>query len=181
MAQLTPKQSQFIEEYLVDFNATQAAIRAGYSEKTARAIGFENLTKPDIQEALAQRRQEIADANELTPEKVVAELAKIAFASMDTYTSWGPLGVRMVASNELPEGAAAAVAEVTESITDKTYSLRFKLHDKAGSLDKLLKYLMWRQENVELGDRITKLEAQIEEMGISNHRNGASAKYPISK
>lgn len=51
---LTPKQSLFVKEYLVDLNATQAAIRAGYSEKTAGAIGTENLAKPLIQAAIAE-------------------------------------------------------------------------------------------------------------------------------
>ena len=55
---LTGKQQRFVEEYLVDMNATQAAIRAGYSEKTARNIGCENVTKPDIQAAIAKSRQE---------------------------------------------------------------------------------------------------------------------------
>ncbi len=50
---LTPKQQAFVNEYLIDLNATQAAIRAGYSKKTARFIGAENLTKPDIEAAIA--------------------------------------------------------------------------------------------------------------------------------
>jgi phage terminase small subunit len=50
---LTPKQELFVREFLVDLNATKAAIRAGYSEKTAAAIGWENLRKPEIQKALA--------------------------------------------------------------------------------------------------------------------------------
>ena len=54
MAELTMKQKCFVEEYLVDLNATQAAIRADYSPKTARAIGAENLTKPDIAEAVTE-------------------------------------------------------------------------------------------------------------------------------
>ena len=61
MANLTPKQQRFVEEYLIDLNATQAAIRAGYSEKTAKSIGQENLTKPDIQKAIEEaqnKRQE---------------------------------------------------------------------------------------------------------------------------
>lgn len=53
---LTPKQERFVAEYLVDLNATQAAIRAGYSVKTATAIGSENLTKPDIASAVAARQ-----------------------------------------------------------------------------------------------------------------------------
>jgi phage terminase small subunit len=53
---LTPKQERFVQEYLVDLNATQAAIRAGYSRKTAYSIGEENLKKPDIQDFLAKAR-----------------------------------------------------------------------------------------------------------------------------
>ena len=49
------RQKRFVEEYLVDINATQAAIRAGYSQKSARSIGAENLTKPDISEAISER------------------------------------------------------------------------------------------------------------------------------
>lgn len=52
-AHLSPKQTRFVEEYLVDLNAAQAAVRAGYSRKTARQIGSENLAKPDIQTAIA--------------------------------------------------------------------------------------------------------------------------------
>jgi phage terminase small subunit len=177
MNKFTPKQTQFIEEFLVDFNGTQAAIRAGYSPNTARSQASRMLTNVNVQEALVQRRQEIFDANDLTAEKVIAELVKIAFAQMDAYTSWGPLGVRMVPSNELPEGAAAAVAEVTESITEKSYNLRFKLHDKVGSLDRLLKYLQWEKETSDLDVRIKALEVQFEEQGFKNRGNGTSSKY----
>lgn len=70
MAELTAKQKRFCDEYLIDLNATQAAIRAGYSEKTARAIGAENLTKLDIKEYIEKRMAEkeaelIADQNEV--------------------------------------------------------------------------------------------------------------------
>ncbi len=70
MAKLTAKQQRFCDEYLIDLNATQAAIRAGYSEKTARAIGNENLTKPDIKEYIDARMEQkdkelIADQNEI--------------------------------------------------------------------------------------------------------------------
>lgn len=56
---LTDKQSAFVSHYLASWNATQAAIRAGYSAKTARSIGAENLTKPDIQAAIAARLSEL--------------------------------------------------------------------------------------------------------------------------
>lgn len=65
-AKLTDKQERFIQEYLIDLNATQAAIRAGYSENTARAIGYENLTKPHIQESIAEARKAAKDRLEIT-------------------------------------------------------------------------------------------------------------------
>ena len=70
MAKLTAKQQRFCDEYLIDLNATQAAIRAGYSKKTARAIGCENLMKPDIKEYIEKRMAEkeaalVADQDEV--------------------------------------------------------------------------------------------------------------------
>lgn len=69
--QLTPKQQLFCEEYLCDLNATQAAIRAGYSKKTAKEIGAENLTKPAISEYLASRQQDRAKRTEITQDYVL--------------------------------------------------------------------------------------------------------------
>jgi len=76
---LTDKQSRFVDEYLVDLNATGAAIRAGYSARTARSIGQENLTKPDIAARISERQQELGVQAEVTSERVVSALAEIAF------------------------------------------------------------------------------------------------------
>lgn len=70
MAKLTAKQQRFCDEYLIDLNATQAAIRAGYSKKTANRIGAENLTKPVIRAYIDKRMSEkeaelIADQDEV--------------------------------------------------------------------------------------------------------------------
>ena len=70
MGKLTNKQARFVDEYLIDLNATQAAIRAGYSEKTARQSGAENLSKPVIKKAIEERMAEkkkelIADQDEV--------------------------------------------------------------------------------------------------------------------
>lgn len=69
--ELTDKQRRFVDEYLIDLNATQAAIRAGYSERTARSIAQENLTKPDIVAYLGERRKLISERTAITPEAVV--------------------------------------------------------------------------------------------------------------
>lgn len=77
---LTPKQQRFVEEYLVDLNATQAAIRAGYSEHTARSIGHENLTKPEVVEAVAAAKAERSKRTEITADLVLQGLAAIVVA-----------------------------------------------------------------------------------------------------
>lgn len=77
---LEPRQQRFVDEYLIDLNATQAAIRAGYSEKTAAVIGCENLIKPNIQAAIVAAQKARAGRTELTADRVVGEVAKILFA-----------------------------------------------------------------------------------------------------
>ena len=74
MAKLTGKQKMFIKEYLVDLNATQAALRSGYSEKTARQVGSENLSKPYIQEAIQKEVQKRASGVSITVEDVLQDL-----------------------------------------------------------------------------------------------------------
>lgn len=80
---LTPKQKRFVEEYLIDLNATQAAVRAGYSEKTARAIGQENLTKPDIQDAIQKAMGKRSKRVGITQDRVLEALAGMGFSEVD--------------------------------------------------------------------------------------------------
>ena len=74
MADLTPKQQRFVDEYLIDLNATQAAIRAGYSKRTARQIGQQNLSKLDIAEAIEAAQKTRAEASELNEQLVLDHL-----------------------------------------------------------------------------------------------------------
>jgi phage terminase small subunit len=76
MTELRPKQQRFVDEYLIDLNATQAAIRAGYSAKTARQIGEQNLSKIDIKEAIQARMAARAQNTEVTQEWVVKAIKK---------------------------------------------------------------------------------------------------------
>ncbi len=73
---MTPRQKRFVEEYLKDPNATQAAVRAGYSEKTAAVIGSENLRKPKIAEAVKESQAKRAERVEITADMILAELWK---------------------------------------------------------------------------------------------------------
>lgn len=77
MANLTPKQQRFVEEYLIDLNATQAAIRAGYSEKTANEIGAENLAKPSIAKAIQDALKERSERVQIDADYVLKRLVEI--------------------------------------------------------------------------------------------------------
>lgn len=83
---LTAKQDRFVEEYLVDLNATQAAIRAGYSEKNADKIGPELLGKTRVSEAIQAAIRKRAERVEITQDMVTEELKKIGFAKAADYT-----------------------------------------------------------------------------------------------
>ena len=77
MCELEERQKIFCNEYLVDFNGTQAAIRAGYSKKTARSIASENLTKPNIQEYLKELIDSRNKRTQITQDDVVADIIKV--------------------------------------------------------------------------------------------------------
>lgn len=106
---LSAKQKMFIDQYLVDYNATQAAIRAGYSEKTARAVGHENLTKPDIKKAIQERQEELLKEIRENQYRTVKQLqALVHFDIRNLYDDKGNL--KPIA--ELDEDTASALAGV---------------------------------------------------------------------
>lgn len=105
---MTPKQERFIAEYLIDLNATQAAIRAGYSQKTAASIGEENLRKPEIAQAVAKGTQAQLAKAELTAQMVKDRLAALAF--VDPRKFFNADGT-IKPITELDADTAAAVAQ----------------------------------------------------------------------
>ena len=84
ITKLRPKQQAFVREYLVDFNATQAAIRAGYSERTAKEIAYENLTKPHIATAIEQAIGAQSERTEIDADWVQAKLVEIVERAMES-------------------------------------------------------------------------------------------------
>ena len=104
MSNLTPKQRRFVEEFLVDLNATQAAIRAGYSPRTANKVGLRLLVNVGIQEAITDGVQARTQRTQVNQDRVVEELARIAFSDLITYVTWGPDGISLTASADLLGG-----------------------------------------------------------------------------
>jgi phage terminase small subunit len=96
---LTAKQKRFVEEYLLDFNGTQAAVRAGYAFKSAPVIASENLRKPNVQKYINQRREELSNMNQVEKSDVIRRLTQIAFCNSPdffgvTVEEWEKLTVK---------------------------------------------------------------------------------------
>lgn len=137
MAKLTEKQKRFVEEYLIDLNATQAAIRAGYSEKTAYSMGQRLLKKVEIQIALQEAMNERQNRTEITQDMVLKELANIGFAKATDYAEInGPL-VTIKPTGNLTKQQQAAIA----SIEQGNFGIKLKLYDKVKALELLGKHL----------------------------------------
>lgn len=111
---LTDKQERFCLEYVVDFNATDAARRAGYSDKTAHSIGWENLRKPEIQQRVRELAKETAERAQITAESILEGLwAEAHQASSDSarVRAWELLGKHLalftdrLEVSEIPDAA----------------------------------------------------------------------------
>lgn len=126
---LTPKQMRFVDEYMVDFNATQAAIRAGYKAKTAHVIGAENLRKPKIAEEIARRQKDLQKRTEVSQDRVVKELARIAFADASV--------VCVTDFNKLTDDQRAAI----QGVRPTNFGWEIKLCDKIKALELLGRHI----------------------------------------
>lgn len=142
MPRLSPKQAIFVEEYLVDLNAKQAAIRSGYSAKTAEVIGYQLLQKTSVRDALQAAQRERSARTGITADRVLKEIARVAFADPRAVMTWGANGVTLRESSELSDDAAAALAEVSETWTDSGGgSRKVRMHNKVEALEKLARHV----------------------------------------
>ena len=138
---MTKKQKRFVEEYLIDLNATQAAIRAGYSTATAKDIGCENLAKPNIRDKIDKALAERSKRTGVTADRVIQELAKIAFVNAEDVINFETGGVRADADKEdLAVIQSVKVKEMSGEKGDST-EREVKLADKQRALELLGKHL----------------------------------------
>ena len=134
------------DEYLIDLNATQAAIRAGYSVNSARDIGCENLAKPNIQEAIAKEMADRSKRTGVNQDRVVLELAKIALVKMtDIVDSQGR--IKSTASEDDLACIESVKYKKSESDTGSSVEREVKVASKLKALELLGKHLgMWNDK-----------------------------------
>jgi phage terminase small subunit len=142
-AELKDKQRKFCEEYIIDFNATQAAIRAGYSKKTAAVIGAENLIKPNIQNYLTELKQKAAEESGITKKQLIDELAKIAFFDIrKIYNEDNSLlDIKSFDDDSASAVAGIEVDEIFEQRQLSGYTKKVKLHNKIAAIERVSKML----------------------------------------
>lgn len=165
---LTPKQEQFVAEYLIDLNATQAAIRAGYSAKTANEQGARLLANASVKEAVAKANQKRAEKTGITAERVLKEIERMAF--------YDPVDLIEIIRDALPDEIADGVElsddgkvitglrsardikflpeDVRRAIVgwgyDRNQNFTLKLADKSKALDQLARHLSLYNDRLEL-------------------------------
>ena len=147
---LNAKQERFCEEYLVDLNATQAAIRAGYSDKTAKSQGSRLLTKADVSARVGELKAERAKRTEITADRVLRELARVAFVDPTDVLNMETATVKPdVSADDRAVIAAVKVKYIPVKQYDEDGELtvvdaverEVKLADKLRALDMLAKHL----------------------------------------
>lgn len=171
MAKLTAKQQRFADEYIVDLNGTQAAIRAGYSEKTATVQAARLLTNVNVQHYIQKRKQERMERTEITQDMVLYELAAIAFSNASDYAAV----VEKDATMQTDEGAIIPLYDddgnpvkyrtveptLTANLTDRQKralsvikkgrdGFEIKPYDKVRALELLGKHLGMWEDKVEI-------------------------------
>jgi len=149
---INAKQARFVAEYLIDLNATQAAIRSGYSPKTANEQGSRLLANVKVSAALSSAQAERSKRTEITQDMVLQEYAKIGFSDIRKIAKWGerPIiedvpddydlriyPVELIASETIDDATAAAISEV--SLTAQ--GVKVKMYDKKGALDSIARHL----------------------------------------
>ena len=158
MAKFTPKQEHFCEEYLIDLNATQAAIRAGYSEKTAYSAGQRLLRNVEIQNRIAELKAERSKRTEITQDRVIKELAAMAFAKATDYAQIAGNTVFIKSTTELtPEQQAGIVG-----IKQTQAGIEVKL-DKTRALEMLGRHLGMFNDKLELSGAVANPYANLTE------------------
>jgi len=146
---LNERQKQFVREYIIDFNATQAAIRAGYSPNGAAVHAHRMLRDPNISKALKKEMDARSRRTEITADRVIEELAKIGFSNIEDYMEKSANGLMYCNFTKMKREQAAAISEMTIDEIERggdgeepsVTRVKLKLHDKRSALVDLGRHL----------------------------------------
>lgn len=147
------RRERFAQAIAAGIPYSKAYVQAGYKHSDAAA--WRCRSRPDVSGRVDEIIGAAAAKNDVTVERVVAELAKIAFASADDFFDWGPDGVTIRDKSDLTPEQRAVVAEVMEQPGEFGSTIKIKLYDKPGALEKLGRYLGMFREKLEIDANVT--------------------------
>lgn len=146
---MTNKQKRFCEEYLIDLNATQAAIRAGYSSDSAASIGSENMQKPDIRARIDKAMAERSKRTGVNADRVIRELARVAFINANDVIDIDSATLKLDASEDDTAAIASIKVKTIPTADGEGMEREIKLADKLKALELLGKHLGMFTDKVE--------------------------------
>ena len=158
--QLTPKQARFVDEYLVDLDATNAARRAGYAPTHAKRVAWGLLRKPHVERAVAAAQAKRAKRLQLESDDVLRKLADLAYTDLRELVTWDAGGVRLIDSAKLSDAASAAVCKVRET----KHGLEVEREPRTQALKLLGMHLGLFEKKVKVEAAVTDLTRDIESM-----------------
>lgn len=154
---LSPQQIRFCEEYIVDLNATKAAVRAGYAKKSSRQTASRLMTDDNISHFISELIKKRSESTKISAERVLQELASLGFSNIKQVASWDESGqMTVVPSSEVSDAVASAIEsikmtkvtvstkydedeEATEEVINTT--LTVKMHKKLPAILMIMKHL----------------------------------------
>lgn len=169
---MTKKQKRFIEEYLIDLNATQAAIRAGYSPDTAYSIGQENLRKPEIKNRIDKAMAERSRRTGVSADRVVLELAKIAFVNAIDVIDPKTATVKPDASPEDTAVIQSVKVKKSYSETGEMTEREVKMADKLKALELLGKHLGMFKDKMEISGSLDTEKTKLDDLLLQMRGGG---------
>lgn len=147
---MTKKQKRFVEEYLIDLNATQAAIRAGYSPESAYSIGSENLKKPEIRACIEKAMAERSKRTGVNQDRIIMELAKIGFLNPKDLVNFDEATVKEEAAEEDLAAIASVRVKSFPTKDGEGIEREIKMYDKPKALELLGRHLGMFKDKVEV-------------------------------
>lgn len=159
---MSDRERKFVEEFIIDGNGVQAAIRSGYSPRSAATRASQLLTQPAVIAAIAKNREKVRERIGVTRDAIVDELRKIAFADIRNAVKWGSAPnpeqtgeaiypVELVPSNVIDDDTAGAVSEVSLTNT----GVKIKMYDKKGALMDLAKIMGYVIDKAEVEQKMS--------------------------
>lgn len=156
MDKLTYQQEDFCRQFILDLNATQAAIRAGYSKRTATPSASRLLTSVNVQERIRELQAARSLETKVTAERVLLELARMGFSNMKNFIN--PFDDEVKNIHDLDDNHSACISEINDTVTSidgvTTRKRKIKLYDKTSALEKIARHIGFFEKDNDQTSRV---------------------------